>query len=224
MNTKRFVFASLAASWLAGCGVADNPIRIHNAVAYSNTCSREFTSYVSGVDLDIGLANAQNSLNGWWVFWWESNFQPSKTSVGGEVISGEEANDFIAEAVDLRYRVDGGEVSLEPASVPYYAVLRAGAGPQGSQVGIELLPPAQMAALKGAATTPAGYYVYVTFSVRGRRAGGGEARSNEVTFPIRVYQGAGPVAPASCPTGTVPGIDNACGGVLDSRYGCVKNS
>ena len=89
-------------------------------------------------------------------------------------------------------------------SQPKYFVLRAGS--EGSFISVNLLPEAARAALAGVG--PVGTEITANFTVHGTLRSGRTITSNEVSFPIFVFESAF----AGCAAGTEPVFNGVCGG------------
>ncbi|MCI0669891.1 MAG: hypothetical protein L0Y64_05480 [Myxococcaceae bacterium] len=218
MNLKNLFITSVATLGLACTGTADSPVNVLNAVAFDDSCSPDKSLYTPWGELNLDLVNTLGYGSATWVFYWESNLQPISTNVGGDVVSGADMNDFIAERVEVTYTLEpavNGVSELAAQSTSQYSVLRPGAKEEG-QVAIPLIPPQTMQELQSLGIAGTGATLKATFTVHGRLRGGREIASNPVTFPINVFSTPAP----TCGTGEVLDVVG-CGAPLNSAYACV---
>ncbi len=188
---RLMVVAALAASSVACvANQGDAPIRFLSAGALRDeggSCSLADDKYVSAGALDLSGGNSY--LLGLRL---ETNNTPQQISVGGEVFSGGGLSDITLNEVILTYESQPSVPLPREERIPIYTVFRPGTA-EGSYMLVFTLGPEAIARLQGVG--PEGVTVLSTIKARGRMSSGQPVETNEITFPVFVFEsGAGPGA------------------------------
>ncbi len=125
---------------------------------------------------------------------------------GDDTVEVPNANDAVAERVNLSYRVEGeGGPTLEEESYPIHFVVPPASAGSPSLLGVDFFGPAAQRALAEVAPG-ADFTVYVTVTLSGRLRSGARFESANIVYPISVIRS------AACAAGTAPGFTGPCGG------------
>ncbi len=207
MNFKKLLLVLPSVAVMSsGCVTSDSPIVLLNNQAVDAQCAIDNDVSISqgSLDLSVGVGYIAH-------FAVESNLQAVSTVVDGDVVSGPDQNDFVVERVDIEYSNPAGGAAPAAATLPIHFVIRAGASAENTNLGLNLLPAEARAALAGVGS--AGTIVVATVSVTGSLRSGRTFTSNEVNFPIEVFEsgfsgcGAGEALELTGPCGSIGAQD-----------------
>jgi hypothetical protein len=197
----RSLLAGAAVALVAvGCVPNDSPIRLLGArpLLPSDTgeCKAAEIQLLSG-SLDVSATNAYVIQ-----FDVQSDLQQISTTVGGETVAGPGRNDFFANEIVYSY-ASTPSFAFEQEAKPVHFVVPAGAGSDKSFVILNLIAPKAAQQLTTWVPTGAGippdqpYNLNVTIQARGNLQSGQAITTNQVTYPIRVFN----TGFAGCPGG-----------------------
>lgn len=212
-SMKKLLVVPLLATLSLSCASETESIQLLGALAFPfgpepvDECSPEGDIQQLGGSLDVAPlgAGAYNIA-----FNFRSTLaEPTEDTVGGNPVTNPGANDFILQEVRLRYSSEPS-LNIPEERLALYGVFPAGAS-EDSFIGVNLIGPAALAALRGQALPANGLTLLVTLQLAGKLGTGREIESNEASFPITVFNS----GTTSCPAGEVPlpsGPCNAPGG------------
>lgn len=204
MNLKKYLLAlPLVAATLTGCVASDSPILVLNAAALPTGPDADCSSLDQQLVRSSGRLDLSAGVGYFAFFFIESNLQAVQTDVDGEVVAGAEQNDFVADRIDITYANPVGGPVPGALSQPIHFVLRANS--EAGTISVNLLPEPARAALAGVGF--AGTQIEARFRVHGTIRSGRTISSNEVTYPITVFESSF----AGCAAGTVPLATGVCG-------------
>jgi hypothetical protein len=225
MRIKPFLVAVIAAAASVLCVPAqtDTPVRMKafHQIKPSATGAIPVTCEVDSTQfLTAGSLNLSGNRGYHVEFDMESDTEPLRTTVGGEVISDTTKNDFIGKEIFYTYQSTPG-LNFESESVPRNIYI-----PAGGTAAVRDFILTNKASQRMIDDTGPEYQLVVTMEVRGNLASGSPARSNPASFPIHVFRGTFPgcvfpetighFGPCGAPggqDGTIPCCVSADGGV-----------
>lgn len=203
MNLKKLLLVlPLVAAASSGCVSSDSPIVVLNNHVVDASCSIDNTLSISqgSLDLSVGVGYIGR-------FAVESNLQPITVEVGSDTVAGADQNDFVVERIDISYSNPLGGAVPPAVTIPLHFVIRAGARAQNTNMGIDLLPANARASLAGVGAT--GTIVVATFTVTGSLRSGRTFTSNDVNFPIEVFESGF----SGCGAGQTLELNGPCGSI-----------
>jgi hypothetical protein len=214
MSMKNLVLVASLSAAAAGCTESLSPLQVGAARPLDNTCSADTGSQRYAGSLDIAL-NAPYVI----AFDVSSDLSTDDVTVGGDTVVSGTRNDFVVKEISFTYTSEPAGTFV-PERIPAHAVIRAG---DDEVMNISLIGPKAYATVANLLGAHESVTLMATFRLRGRLAGGQDAETNEVSYPITVYN-SGFVA---CPAGTVlqntgpcenrPGQDQA---IIDPAIVC----
>ncbi len=204
MNTpsmKKLLVVPLLAALSLSCTSETASIQLLGAIGFPfgpeavDTCAPEGEIQQLGGSLDVAPLGAG-------AYTIAFNFRSTLAeipvdTVGGNPVTGPGANDFILQEVRLSYSSEPA-LNIPEERMPLYGVFPAGAG-DDSFIGLNLVGPAALAALRGQALPASGLTLIVTLQLAGELGSGRDVESNEATFPITVFNS----GLTACPAGEV---------------------
>lgn len=216
MKRMMVISAALALAPL-GCvaNQGDASVRFLNALGLkANTdtggCTADTAVGISSGTFDV--SGGQNYLMALAV---ETNTNQQSITISGENFSGKGLSDITLNELVYSYESSNTSLSLpaeEEDRVPIYAVYRPGTDPQGSYLTLWAFGPKGLAAVNAlpqsfTETTT----VIVTIKARGKLSGGQTVESNEIPFPVTVYNTGFVPSTGACPAGATTKVMGACG-------------
>ncbi len=181
-----FLVAALAMG-ATGCANDLRPIQIREAQPLNNECQPEDKALYAG-SLDIAaLNNGVTSATFGHVmsFTVASQLEQSPVTVGGSTVADEARNNFILEEIEYTFESQPA-TTLSPVRLPAYTVIPVGS--QDSRINILLTPPAVLDAMKALVDATGKPATLITrFRLKGKLASGTATESDEVSFPITIY-------------------------------------
>ncbi len=213
---KRLLIVASVASMVVGCSSPESGVRLLNAHLFDATCEIDTDVSISRGSLDISASTAYNVA-----FDIESDLTQTETSVGGQVLQPANQNNFFVQEVVYKYSSEPTQAFPEER-VNAHFVVSAGST-EGSFMTVNLIQSQASELLL--ASVPAGgqMRILVTFHLEGEFASGKSAKTNEVSYPILIYNSGftgcpgSTVAPTGAPCGNT-GQDSPAGCCNDSRY------
>lgn len=204
----RSILSGVAAALVVvGCVPNDSPIRLLGArpllPSEDGTCEAADYQLLAG-SLDVSAIDRYLIQ-----FDMQSDLQQISTTVGGETIAGPGRNDFFANEIVFSYEASPS-FGFEQEAIPIHFVIPAGAGSDKSYVILNLIAPKAAQQLTTWAPTGAGippdqpYNLTVTLQARGNLQSGQPITTNEVSYPIRVFNSGFPGCPGGAQARTGP--------------------
>ncbi|NVJ01191.1 hypothetical protein HV824_24175 [Myxococcus sp. AM009] len=200
---KNFYLAVPLALVMSGC--VDNPpaIQIFNAYIPDESCAVNQAGAASGGG-SLDLATANRYLAGLSV---RSGFTLAEVEVGENPVTGEgDATAVYVTHIELAYEAQGGGPTLESEAYPTHFAIPS-SSTSNSMLIIDLLGGNARETL----LTQVGSGSSASFNVRvrltGKTATGAKAESNEIAYPVTVYNSG-----FTCPEGTILEFNGPCGG------------
>jgi hypothetical protein len=193
---RRFVVSAFSALLLGSACSApkDQSIIVTQARAPGTECEfTDATIYVEGGQVDMAAFGPASSF--YQVFGWENDLQDISVTVGGQQITSNTPNTFIATAIQDSYVLVNG-TNPPTGFVNISATIAPGGTPITNTVGVFLLTTEAAQAICGVPLgtdncpgVPIGFSknLLVTFQLIGTLVGGGSAATNPVTFPITLF-------------------------------------
>jgi hypothetical protein len=212
-SMKKLLVVPLLAALSLSCTSETTSIQLLGAIAFPfgpdevDDCSPDGEVQQLGGSLDVAPLGA----GGYSIAF---NFRSSlgesgEGTVGGNPVGNPGNNDFILQEVRLSYSSEPA-LNIPAERLPLYGVFPAGSD-DDSFIGVNLVGPAALAALRSQALPANGLTLLVTLQLAGKLGSGADIESNEATFPITVFNS----GLTACPAGLVPvpsGPCNAAGG------------
>jgi hypothetical protein len=204
---KRIVLALVI--FLAACAPSDTSVRLLGASPLDPTCKVQS----GGVTITNGTLNLALTNRYYAQFGTESDLQVIVTQVGSDTLQGPGRNDFIGDRFVFSY-TSTPTSPFPDETEPVYVIIPAGAGGSSSSqdnfLQTNLISTKAGEALYSkvvAGGTPMD--LVVNFQVQGHLFSGESINTNQVSFPITVYN---LPPPAQCPAGTtLTAVPGPCG-------------
>jgi hypothetical protein len=194
MKMKPSVTSALLALGLTACVDGTPALQIGGAAAQGTDCS---ISASTGPGLLRGTLDLTFRAGSGYplVLAVTSNLSSTAVEVGGTPVSGDEPDTIYITRVALKYSTSTPGLTLreKSASVPIYGTLD-----DTGNLLLNLLTPTVIEDLNGFVPGNAPAEVLIKVQLRGERVTGDEVESNEITFPLSVYESG-----FTCPTGQV---------------------
>jgi hypothetical protein len=187
---RLWCIAILAASG-AACVEGNNPVQLVNVVPFAPDCSRATRARTEGF---LNFAISRQYLTTL------SITSPLQAPQGSTGVG------FFAEELILNYEATNPKTSFKEETRPLFLSVEAGAQPDESWVGVNLIGTEAAKKLESAVpAAPEVMTLLATAKLKGRLASGREVETNELTFPINITrQGEG------CPVDQQPVGEGEC--------------
>jgi hypothetical protein len=210
---KRLMFYAALALVLTGCSVDETGVRLLNAHGYDATCEIDAELVQSRGSLDISATTTYNLA-----FDVESDLTQDETTVGGTVLQPQNQNNFFVKEGVYSY-TSNPDLSFNEERANAHYVASAGAT-EGGYITLNLIQPQAREQLLSSLAVGEELQLLVTVHLEGELGSGKKVKTNEVTFPIQVYNSGF----SGCPGSTVAPTGAPCGNVgQDSGAGCCSN-
>ncbi len=181
-----FLVAALAMG-ATGCANDLRPIQIREAQPLNSECQPEEKALYAG-SLDIAALNngaTPATFGHIMSFTVASQLEVNPVTVGGATVADEARNNFILEEIEYNFESQPA-TTIPPERVPAYTVIPVGS--QDSRINILLTPPNALQAMKALVDATGKPATLITrFRLKGKLASGTATESDEVSFPITIF-------------------------------------